>query len=63
MPQPILPLVPDGATPITDILSVYRGNQRWTYFLGVHAIFSHPQDDLRSFRMISGQLVCEGTCR
>ena len=63
MPQPILPLLPEGATPITDIVSVYRSAERWTYFLGINAIFSHAPGDLRSFRMIIGQLVCEGTCR
>ena len=62
MPQPILPLLPEGATPITDIVSVYRSAERWTYFLGINAIFSHAPRDLRSFRMIIGQLVCEGTC-
>ena len=57
MPQAILPLIPDGATPITEILSVYRCDGRWSYFLGVNAIFSHSAGDLCSFRMISGQLV------
>ena len=63
MPQVILPLVPEGATSISDIVSVYRSEERWTYFMGIHALFSHAPEDLRSFRMIIGQLVCEGACR
>ena len=63
MPQAILPLVPEGATSISDIVSVYKSEDCWTYFIGLNAIFSHAAEDLRSFRMISGQLVCEGACR
>ena len=32
MAQAILPLVPEGATSISDIVSVYRSEDRWTYF-------------------------------
>jgi transposase len=63
MPQTLLPLIPDGATQINDIVSVVREDDRWTYFHGSHPIFSHAQDDRRSFRMFTAQLVCQGTCR
>ena len=59
MPQAILPLVPEGATSISDIVSVYKSEDRWTYFIGLNAIFSHTAEDLRSFRMISGQLIMD----
>lgn len=63
MPQPLLPLVPDGATPICDHISVVKKNDTWTYFAGVLPVFSHPEDDRNSFRMFTAQLVCKGTCR
>jgi len=63
MPQTLLPLIPDGATQINDLVSVVREGDRWTYFHGAHPIFSHAQDDRHSFRMFTAQLVCQGTCR
>ncbi len=63
MPQALLPLIPDGATGITDRISVVQGNDQWTYFCGVAPVFHHAQDDRRSFRMFTAQLVCQGACR
>ena len=63
MPQTLLPLIPDGATLINDLVSVIREDDQWTYFHGAHPVFSHAQDDRRSFRMFTAQLVCQGTCR
>ena len=63
MPQPLLPLVPDGATPICDHISVVNENDTWTYFAGVLPVFSHPRDDRNSFRMFTAQLVCNGICK
>ena len=63
MPQSLLPLVPDGATPICDHISVVNENDTWTYFAGVLPVFSHPRDDRNSFRMFTAQLVCNGICK
>ena len=63
MLQTLLPLIPDGATHISDLVSVIQEDDRWTYFHGARPIFSHAQDDCRSFRMFTAQLVCQGTCR
>jgi transposase len=63
MPQELLPLVPHGTTPITDLLSVAREDGQWRYFLGVRPIFAHAEDDQRSFRMFTAQLVCQGACQ
>ena len=63
MPQALLPLIPDGATRISDRISVAQENQQWTYFCGVAPVFRHAQDDRRSFRMFTAQLVCQGACR
>jgi hypothetical protein len=58
-----LPLIPDGATRISDSISVARGNGHWTYFCGVSPVFRHPENDHRSFRMFIAQLICQGACR
>ena len=61
MPQALLPLIPDGATRINERISVVRENGEW--MVGVAPIFRHPEDDRRSFRMFTAQLVCQGVCR
>ena len=63
MNQPILPLVPEGATVISDIVSVYRSGDTWTYFHGMFPIFSHKSDHLQSFRCTIAQLIDSGACR
>ena len=62
MPQALLPLIPPGATPISDLISVVRQDDQWTYFCGVQPIFEHPGNDRPSFRMFTAQLCCQGTC-
>jgi transposase len=62
MPQALLPMIPDGATPINDLISVVREGAKWTYFYGVLPVFQHAEDDRRSFRMFTGQLCCNDTC-
>lgn len=63
MPQALLPLIPEGASPLGEWMSVVRGRDVWTYFVGVAPVFSHAETDQASFRMITAQLVCQGTCR
>jgi hypothetical protein len=58
-----LPLIADGATRISDLLSVVRENRQWTYFCGVHPVFQHADNDRRAFRMFTAQLICQGVCR
>ena len=62
MPQALLPIIPHGATPINDLISVVREGTQWTYFCGVQPIFQHPDDDRRSFRMFTAQLCYQGAC-
>lgn len=62
MPQALLPLVPDGATAINVFFSVVREGGQWTYFLGVRPVFQHAEEDARSFRMFTAQLICQGSC-
>jgi len=63
MPQQILPLIPRGATQINGLVSVYRDDGNWTYFLSTIPIYSHKQADHRMFRMVTSQLIDSGACR
>jgi len=62
MPQALLPIIPDGASQINDIISVIRQDAQWTYFCGVQPFFQHPEHDRQSFRMFTAQLCCQGVC-
>lgn len=61
--QALLPLVQEGATRISDRISVVRENQLWTYFTGTAPVFEHREGDRLAFRMITAQLVCMGLCQ
>jgi transposase len=61
--ETLLPLLPDGSTRISEILSVVFEQDKWTYFHGALPIFSHSSNDNNSFRMISSSFICEGVCR
>ena len=62
MPQRILPLIPQGATQINGMVSVWRDDEMWTYFLATHPIYSHRKTDHRMFRLITSQLIDSGAC-
>jgi len=62
VPQILLPIIPYGATPINNLISVVRQDKQWTYFCGIQPVFQHPDDDLKSFRMFTAQLCCQGAC-
>jgi transposase len=61
--QMILPMIPPGATEINYRVCVWRNEDRWTYFLGAHPIYSHEANDRRMFRMVTSQLIDSGACR
>ena len=63
MPQQILPLIPQGATQINGLLSVFGDDTNWTYFLSTYPIYSHRKNDHRMFRMVTSQLIDSGACR
>ena len=63
MPQLILPLIPEGTTRICDLVSVYRSEKCWTYFLGLHPIYSHDAGDAQLFRLTIAMLIQSGACR
>jgi len=63
MPQAILPVIPAGATRLTERISVVRKDGKWFYFVGTCPVFQHAADDTASFRMFTSQLYCQGQCK
>jgi transposase len=63
IPQALLPLVPEDATRISDLMSVVRQDGQWFYFCGTQPVFQHAEGDLRSFRMFTAQLCVQGACK
>ncbi len=63
MTQLLLPFVSPGVTQVNPRVSVWKIDDRWTYFLGRFPIYSHREDDQRMFRMIIAQLIESGACR
>ena len=60
MPQLHLPVFPSGVTPITEVLAFGKQDGRVTYFSGQLPVFSHAEDDVASFRMITSQFCVPG---
>ena len=63
MPQLVLPMFPDGVTEITPQLAVGKDKGWVTYFHGAMPVFTHAEDDLRSFRLITAQFCCNGNAK
>jgi transposase len=61
MPQVQMPMFPDGATPITSDLGFIRRGQQVVYVNGHLPVFTHEVGDLASFRLITTQLIVNGT--
>ena len=59
----LLPLLPDGASEISNNLSVVNRDDRWVYFHGGLPVFSHSASDKRAFRMITSSFIHSGVCR
>jgi transposase len=51
-----------GVTSITTELGYERRDGRVTYFNGATPVFSHAEDDLATFRMITSQFCVNGGC-
>ena len=61
--QLMLPIIPSGATEINNQVSVWCGEERWTYFLGLYPIYSHHSSDQLLFRLCTSLLIESGACR
>jgi len=60
MPQMLMPLFPDGATQINELLSFVKRDGQVTYFHGVMPLFHHDANDVATFRMFTAQLCVNG---
>jgi hypothetical protein len=63
MPQIQLPMFPHGATQITSELAVEKRDGRVTYFNGTMPVFSHDEEDVPTFRMITSQFCVNGNAK
>ena len=61
MPQVQLPLFSAGTKPITSELAFERREDQVVYFNGQLPVFTHPVEDLASFRLFTTQLIVNGT--
>lgn len=60
MPQIQLPIFPSDCTPITSELAFQEREGRVWYFNGHLPVFSHPVEDIGSFRFFTSQLIVNG---
>lgn len=63
MPQMYLPIFPEGSTNITATLAFIKKDNQITYFNGHMPVFTHSEDDINSFKMITCQFVVSGAIR
>jgi len=61
MPQVQLPVFPEGTTLINSDLGFIRQGQEVVYINGHLPVFTHEVNDLASFRLITTQLIVNGT--
>ncbi len=63
MPQLQLPTFPAGATEITPAMAVEKREGTVYYLYGHLPVFQHAEEDLKSFRMFTSQLIANGTVK
>jgi transposase len=63
MPQMQLPIFPEGVTHINHLIAFEKRDETVTYFNGHMPVFSHAEDDMPTFRMITAQFCVQGTAR
>jgi len=63
MPQTSLPFFPEDIRLINSIIGFQKHNDKIFYFNGSMPVFQHPENDIRSFRLFTTQLVVNGTAK
>lgn len=63
MPQMMLPIFPDDVVYLNPNLAVRKDNGRITYFNAMMPVFSHDENDIRSFQLITSQFYCSGVVK
>ncbi len=63
MPQTTLPFFPDDITRINNYVGFQKKEGIVYYFNGSMPIYQHSEEDIRSFRLITSQLVINGNAK
>jgi hypothetical protein len=63
MPQLQLPMFPAGVTEINSRIAVQKEAGRVFYLHGHLPVFQHEEQDVRSFRMFTSQMIAGGTVK
>jgi hypothetical protein len=63
MPQMQLPIFPAGVTEINSEIAVQKEAGTVFYLHGHLPVFQHPEQDVRSFRMFTSQMIASGTVK
>jgi transposase len=63
MPQLQLPIFPAGVTEINSRIAVQKEAGRVFYIHGHLPVFQHEEQDVRSFRMFTSQMIAGGTVK
>jgi hypothetical protein len=63
MPQLQLPIFPAGVTEINSQIAVQKEADRVCYIHGHLPVFQHEEQDVRSFRMFTSQMIVNGTVK
>ena len=63
MPQLQLPIFPAGVTEINRQIAVQKEAGRVCYIHGHMPVFQHEEQDVRSFRMFTSQMIVSGTVK
>jgi hypothetical protein len=63
MPQLQLPIFPAGVTEINSQIAVQKEAGTVCYIHGHLPVFQHEEQDVRSFRMFTSQMIASGTVK
>jgi transposase len=63
MPQRQLPIFPAGVTEINRSIAVQKEEGQVWYIHGHLPVFHHDEEDVRSFRMFTSQMIINGTVK
>ncbi len=63
MPQMMLPIFPDDVVYLNPNLAVRKEDGRVTYFNAMMPVFSHDENDIPSFQLITSQFCCSGVVK
>jgi hypothetical protein len=63
MPQMKLPFFPDDVVELSPDLAVRKHDGQITYFNGSMPVFTHEENDIQSFQMITSQFCCSGVVK